>query len=424
MKKNVSKKMKPKESDISKPRKCAKCNREIDKEICAQCCRCSNFFLCLECYSICSECKMHNRMHQCVIIEPDKNEIFQEGWTIEEEAILLFSIQSCGLGNWHSISEAVKTKSHVECECHYFDTFLSNGESTPEPGEEILKPSILPPPPSYNTAPRESRPSISHEKNLAQIGKKDKTTPAEFAGWMPRRNEFETEYMNDAEMIISGISFSETTESKASYDKKINLLRIYNELLEERHKRIKFALDYGMLDEELKSFGANTEQEKKLEEKLLPFAQILPKETLELFLQSYENEIKIKEKILNYRKWRQNGILTVDEGILFDQLELLLKKDKITQSEVNDWNNDVLTCMESLEFRSTVETQLLSDYETNLCKTLNISPHSYLKIKDLMLREYTIHGHFTNEQAIELLPKYPQILEKIYNSLNEQGYFL
>ena len=111
---------------------------------------------------------------------------------------------------------------------------------------------------------------------------------------MPRRNEFETEYMNDAEMIISGISFSETTESKASYDKKINLLRIYNELLEERHKRIKFALDYGMLDEELKSFGANTEQEKKLEEKLLPFAQILPKEKLELFLQSYEKENKIK----------------------------------------------------------------------------------------------------------------------------------
>lgn len=423
MKRNVSKKMKPKDSDALHPRKCSKCGRDISKEICAQCCRCINFFLCLECYSVCSECKTHNRTHQCVVIEQNQNEVFQEGWTVEEEAVLLFSIQSCGLGNWHSISEAVKTKSPVECECHYFDTFFSDGARAPAPGDGVLSPSVLPPPPSYNTAPRESRPSVSHEKNLAQIGKKEKTTPAEFAGWMPRRREFETEYANDAEQLISGIAFSETAETPASFSRKMEQLRTYNELLAERHRRIDFALEYGMLDGEVRGFRGASEVERKFEERMLPFAQVVPRDALVDFLQTYDNEVRVKEKIMNFRKWTENGIATVDEGALFEKLEALLKKEKITQADVNDWNSEVFACMESLEFRSTVEMKLLSSYETELCKSLGISPHSYLRIKDLMMREYTVHGDFTEEQALELLPQHQHVMQRIYNSLREQGYF-
>ena len=59
-------------------------------------------------------------------------------------------------------------------------------------------------------------------------------------------------------------------------------------------KTLNISIDYLLNDVTVMKEKEKTE-EKKLEEKLLPFAQILPKETLELFLQSYENEIKIKE---------------------------------------------------------------------------------------------------------------------------------
>ena len=41
---------------------------------------------------------------------------------------------------------------------------------------------------------------------------------------------------------------------------------------------------------------------------------------------------------------------------------------------------------ESPEFRATLDRQLLSAPENQLCKDLSLSPHSYLKIKDILLR--------------------------------------
>ena len=54
-----------------------------------------------------------------------------------------------------------------------------------------------------------------------------KNTPAEILAYMPKRNEFEFEYDNDAEQIIAELSFR---ENEAEDDKKLKLkiLDIYN----------------------------------------------------------------------------------------------------------------------------------------------------------------------------------------------------
>ena len=103
-------------------------------------------------------------------MEPTKDIIFQEGWTSEQEMLLLTGIQACGLGNWNEIAEVVKTKKPVECETHYFSTFV-DPPMAPNPYEEIIPAAPLPPPSALDTSPRESRPSIAHEKNLAARGK-------------------------------------------------------------------------------------------------------------------------------------------------------------------------------------------------------------------------------------------------------------
>lgn len=91
---------------------------------------------------------------------------------------------------------------------------------------------------------------------MQERGKKERTTPAEFAGYMPQRHEFEAEYLNDAEQLVSGIEFSEAEETAESLERKLLQLRVYNEQLDERHTRTRFAEEYALLDSDFRGLGA------------------------------------------------------------------------------------------------------------------------------------------------------------------------
>ena len=403
-------------------RTCATCHRDISDEIYVKCARCPGFNQCLECFSVGAEAQTHLRTHPFVLLEPLLQPIFQKGWSAEQEILFLNAVQTCGLGNWHEIADMLKTKSALECECHYMSTFIDS-EIAPLPEDEILNEPVLPPPPIFDTSPRESRPSIAHDKNMLERGKKEKTTPAEFAGWMPRRMEFEVEYLNDAEQIISGIQFSDTEETQASLEQKLLSLRAYNEKLEERHIRTKFAVEWNLLEKEFRSFGGRTKGEKEMEEALMPLAQIVPREKLTNLISSLQNEMRLKEQIEMYKKWRRNGIVTRDEGVLFNQLESLMSEDKLSASAVEKWNRDVMLYAESPEFRATLDRQLLSAAENQLCQDYGLSPHSYLRIKDLLLREYTVRGEMTREIAVSFMPAQEGVVTAIYESMKSIGMF-
>ncbi|KAH0799577.1 Myb-like DNA-binding domain containing protein [Histomonas meleagridis] len=415
-----------KPDDMPKPptlnvRTCSTCHRDISNEIYVKCARCSGFNQCLECFSIGAEAQSHLKTHPFVILEPILQPIFQKGWTAEEEILLLNAIQSCGLGNWHEISDVIKTKTPVECETHYFDTFVES-PIAPLPQNKIIKESVLPPPPDFDTSPRESRPSISHEKNLAERNKKERTTPAEFAGWMPRRHEFEVEYMNDAEQLVSSISFSETEETEESLAKKLKSLRVYNEQLEERHLRTQFAEDYDLLDHDFRSFGGKTKQEREIEEQLLPLAQVLPKNELVSFIESYEEEMRLREQLETLKNWRMNGVSTHGEGALFNQLDALVREDRLSVSAVDKWNREFLSYTES-SFRTTLDRQLLNPEENQICRILSISPQSYLMIKDCLLQEFETSGKMTSKMAVSLMPKRETVMKTIYEYLKKVGLF-
>jgi transcriptional adapter 2-alpha len=291
------------------------------------------------------------------------------------------------------------------------------------PQDHILPEVQLPAPPEFDTAPRESRPSIAHERNMAERNKKEKTTPAEFAGWMPRRLEFEVEYLNDAEQIISGMTFSDKDDTATTLDQKLAALRSYNEKLEERHIRTRFALDWELLDHEFRSFGSRSKSEREMEEALMPLAQVVPRETLTHLIYALQNEMRLKEQIEQSKRWRRNGIVTRDEGILFSQLESLMNEDKLSAAAVEKWNRDVMLYAESPEFRATLDRQLLNAAENRVCQSFGLSPHSYLRIKDLLLREFTARGEMTRELALSCMPGQEQVMVAIYESLKNSGLF-
>ena len=91
---------------------------------------------------------------------------------------------------------------------------------------------------------------------------------------MPKRNEFEFEYDNDAEQIIAELSFREN-ETEADLKLKFQILDIYNQRLSERQKRKDFVLKRGFLDlKTLTLFDRNyTKEEKDIITLLKPLAR-------------------------------------------------------------------------------------------------------------------------------------------------------
>ncbi len=64
---------------------------------------------------------------------------------------------------------------------------------------------------------------------------------------MPKRNEFEFEYDNDAEQLIAELTFADN-EPEDDLKLKYKILDIYNKRLDEREKRKNFVVNRGLLD--------------------------------------------------------------------------------------------------------------------------------------------------------------------------------
>ena len=364
----------------------------------------------------------HLHTHPYIIIEPMPQQIFRDGWNAQEELLLLHAIQVCGLGNWHEVENIVRTKNCVECETHYVETYLKCDTAPYPEYKGILPPVVLPPPPTYDTSPRDSRPSISHEKNLAERGKKDRTTPAEYAGWMPRRDEFEVEFQNEAEQLVANITFNDD-EQQSKFDQDIKALLTYNEILEERYKRIQLAKEWDLLDEELRPFGGKSKAEKDIEESLLSLAQIINRDELTEFILLLEKEQQIRNDLDTLLEWRHNGIATREEGIMFNELKRLMSEEKLTLAQIDKWNKNSMMRAESAEFKSSQDRQLLSASENNLCYKIAISPMMYLVLKDLLVREFTIRSKMTEEIAVSFAPEHAETMKRVFEYLNSNGYF-
>lgn len=407
--------------------KCSACRRNLSNDtVYIKCAKCYQVYLCLECFSIGMEIKtkeninIHNKDHDYLIIEPLDETIYQKGWTSDEEKLFLHGIQVCGVGNWNDIQELIKNKSAFECEQHYRDVYL-NSPLAPYPVNKILPPSKLPPPPDYDTTPRESRPSISHEKNMADRNKKKKTTPAEWAGWMPRRNEFEHEYLNDAENFVANIDFKEDEDPK-QFEEKVELLKAYNKILKERHIRIEFAKNWELLDDDNIHLSGETKEEKDIEELLFPIAQVVPRDEFKSFISDLHHENSIKQSINNYQKWRKNGITNKVDGMVFNELERTYDDNQLPFSYIEKWNRELITCADNKEEKEAQIVQMLSINESNLCNNLALKPKEYLKLKDLILREYTIKNSISLDYIKTFFPESEEVVGGVYKFLIDSGF--
>jgi transcriptional adapter 2-alpha len=230
------------------------------------------------------ETKTHSKTHGYRICDSVNFPLFSPEWSIGEELLLIEGIQTFGLGNWGEISDHIGrlgSKTHKECMKHYLDVYMGRyGHCLPPTlvnGAKVTQGKIgvvVPHNASYGdpvgrneavstslniyrkfekaTSDEERSRLVQEARELDlampfNIDTLDSLPGNELNGYMPRRQEYDVEFDNEAESLIGDMDILEK-DTSADKELKLAVLRIYNEKIDEREKRKEFARERNLLD--------------------------------------------------------------------------------------------------------------------------------------------------------------------------------
>ncbi|KAK3022473.1 hypothetical protein RJ639_046348 [Escallonia herrerae] len=111
---------------------CNYCNKDISGKIRIKCVMCSDFDLCVECFSVGAEVHPHKSNHPYRVMDNLSFPLISPDWNADEEILILEGIEMYGMGNWTEVAEHVGTKSKSQCIDHY-NTIYMNSPCFPLP---------------------------------------------------------------------------------------------------------------------------------------------------------------------------------------------------------------------------------------------------------------------------------------------------
>lgn len=105
---------------------CNYCNKDITGKIRIKCAVCSDFDLCIECFSVGAEVKPHKSNHPYRVMDSLSFPLICPDWNADEEMLLLEGMEMYGMGNWTEIGDHVGTKSKEVCIIHYTNAYMNS----------------------------------------------------------------------------------------------------------------------------------------------------------------------------------------------------------------------------------------------------------------------------------------------------------
>jgi transcriptional adapter 2-alpha len=282
---------------------CRCCDKDISAEIHISCAICRNVELCLQCFSSGVEFESHLRNHAYRIRKNDRIVIFDPNWTKDEEYSLLDSVDKNGLGNWKDVALDIGTKDAAECEFHYFQFYVNSIDLIPSSGDSKAVPCVAPNlPPAMASLP----PSLS----------------AEFAGYRPRRGDYEQECLPDAEMAIRDMVLYDDDPPHVR-DLKLAMIEIYNRRLDKRMERRHLAQVLQLQNASQRQQWKDNVDFEAFRLSLRPFAQFneSPEKHAEL-LQGFLETQRMQKRVRQLQDYRQNGITTFADAAAYDTARL------------------------------------------------------------------------------------------------------
>ncbi|XP_027185891.1 transcriptional adapter ADA2b [Coffea eugenioides] len=302
---------------------CNYCKKDITGRTRIKCAACSDFDLCIECFSVGAEVYPHKSNHPYRVMDVLSFPLICPDWKADEEMLLLEGIEMYGMWNWAEVGEHVGTKTKEACIEHFRNAYLNSpyfplpdmthvvaknrkellatakseekrgfsalGELTPK-DESQFSPSRVKIEDQHISGPSGRLPSAvnagttgkkkasnkvqvrdrhdsmkpkgkNFDNNRSNCSKDEGPSLMELSGYNPKRQEFDPEYDNDAEHLLADMEFKET-DTEEERKLKLRVLHIYWKRLDERKRRKDFILDRNLLHQD--AFEKDLSQEEKV----------------------------------------------------------------------------------------------------------------------------------------------------------------
>ena len=350
--------------------------------------------ICIECFKNGKEFGSHKRFHRYNVLRPlmdfklqetkgvnednatnkfqtqaNKNRIQKHNrWNGNDEWNLLHGIRKYGLGNWSGITKIINKQSfkskneqhfdykHVESHFDY-----KYGHIVGKPKEDLDDKSEHKENKKVASSSKSSSVSMSTNNTTTTTTRKSKKRKnghndnghgtrqreSKFTdkhklkcGYKEKRDEFEAEWNNDAEAMIGEMYFSEW-DTKDERALKLEGLRLYNNVLQERKIRKKFIKDYGVIYQK-KNRRNISEEELKIEEEITNNLSLFARYTedknhnfgeFKQLVQGLMEEKRLRERIYKLRHYLLNGVTSLSKMEKIDkyvarQQELKQERDE------------------------------------------------------------------------------------------------
>ncbi|XP_014669323.1 PREDICTED: transcriptional adapter 2-beta-like isoform X2 [Priapulus caudatus] len=365
-------------------------------------------------------------------------------WTAAEEMLLLDAIEQYGFGNWEDAAAHVGTKTADETRDHYYAFFIhGNIGKVTLPTESAVDV-------TDHTCPNGGplSPSLATKVTAADVSPEDQRQ----LGFMPLREDFEREYDNEAETLVSVLMI---THEDDDLDIAVKMAQVdmYVRRLRERVRRKRIVGDFGLVQQFFTASKQKSpvkrkesKEEREFHDKMRPFAQFQSAIEREQFFDDLQHEKKLKSRHKELVRYRKHGITKFSELDDFEKSRLLMEKKKETRkaggmtigmslarrststtSTTMSLKKSAAAAEESgeqksslfakggggsnnmgpLEITSQHGNDLLSEREQKLCTAMNLKPAHYVTIKTCLIKESLRkkHGGSLRTHSIEGLSR-------------------
>lgn len=445
---------------------CNYCNADISSTVYVTCAICKEYDLCLDCHMVGAEAPPHSNTHSYRIVDDHAQPIYTESWSLNEEYLLLESIQLMGIGNWEGVGNHIG-RDPKDCEIHYWRLYYNSEEKGLSEKPVFLcndydkRDIILENQSNYKNDPMEDIETnnngdqnlvlLSDPKNLTRndILKDDlgmplfvckernikphfipferpkKNDKENDIGWNPLRKSFSILHDNAAEEYVGGYDIDENDIPEKA-ELKIKMLEIFEHIMQERDRRINFILERGLQDVELnesnyrdaksKRLLLQTDPEKYELEMYRSFARFITGEEYEKLIDLLKKEKEVRRRLKEFKNFRENGITRQSD---VEQFEIENRKKRAVNAR-KAGRSRIGTIGGTAPTTDEAGFEMMVFSEQRICGKLNMSPAQYLVVKDALIRESFILGTLSRKTAFSLFSTVEQDkIDRIFDYLVE-----
>ena len=299
------------------------------------------------------------------VINKMEQPIFTEDWSFGDEIKLLGAIARLGIGNWEEISK-ITGKGRFECESHYYtfyykkkddyipkitlnnnislksDSFKKEMKKNKQEENKLLSKlgndlGYIP----FSSDNNQSNRAININRNNNKSEHSNTILPQNACntlGYWPKRNEFDVEYKNDAELELMEIEYKENNPQNIN-DMYNKILINYNNILGKREERKKFVNDKNLYDikKQITTEKKLNREDREIYQSIKQSLKYLTNEQFNEYFEGIILEKNLKLRINQLLYYYKLGYKTYDQ--IFKYINELKQKNSKIKFKYNQKND-------------------------------------------------------------------------------------